>query len=190
MSQLVEEKKEDKNKNEELIIVLGSSSYIKKKVIEETFGKQCTVISLKFASGVPEQPVGKQQTKQGAKYRANKAKELKPNACIWIGIENGMYRDASGIDIFDHWFDIGCIVIIYKNGNNELMEDVIWSDSLAIPIKATKECLMENGKSAKNNGNYTWSPLKDPHYELTNGKKPRKIWLLEAMKKWKHDSIF
>eukprot|EP01084_Bolivina_argentea_P130654 230634_1 len=196
MSQLIEEKKDksdnNSDKNDKLIIALGSSSYIKKKVVEETFSKnKCTIFGLKFPSGVPEQPVGKKQTQQGAKYRADKAKELKPNAFIWIGIENGMYRQPpmqqndKQTNIFDYWFDVGCIVIIYKNKNNELIEDVIWSDSLPIPIDAAKECLTEDGKAAKYNGNYTWSPLKDPHYELTNGKRPRKLWLLESLKKWK-----
>ena len=183
-----------------MIVALGSSSYIKKKVVEETFGvKNAEIIGLKFPSGVPEQPVGKEQTQKGAQYRADKAMELQPNAKIWVGIENGMYRDDTNKDKdeddkdiqFKYWFDIGCIVIMYKNPeNNELLKDVVWSDSLAIPIENTKLCLTLDGKAAKFDGNYTWSPLKDPHNELTQGKKPRKVWLLEAMQKWKETSIF
>ena len=156
-----------------------------------------------FKSGVQEQPVGKEQTEEGAQYRADKAKELKPDCDCWIGIENGMYREVpkeindnnnnnKKVTVFDYWFDIGCIVIIYKDptNDNKLKTDVIWSDSLAIPVENCRECLTNDGKQAKYNGNYTWSPLKDPHEKLTNGKKPRKIWLLEAMQKWKAQSIF
>eukprot|EP01083_Nonionella_stella_P162190 532231_1 len=196
MAQAEEKKVESPNNDSQgkIIIALGSGSAIKKKVVEDTFDSKATVLPLRFASGVPEQPVGKKQTMEGALHRANKAKELQPDASIYIGMENGMYReeqqDNDASDIFDHWFDIGCIVIIYKNEKNELVEDIVWSDALPIPVKSTKECLTKDGKAAKNDGNYTWSPLKDPHSELTNGKRPRKMWLLEAMQKWKAKSIF
>ena len=60
-----------------IVIALGSSSYIKKKVVEEAFDKikNVEIIGLKFPSGVPEQPVGKEQTQKGAQYRADKAKD-------------------------------------------------------------------------------------------------------------------
>ena len=74
--------------------------------------------------------------------------------------------------------------------NDELITQVLWSDTLEIPIENTKECLTADGKGAKYDGNYTWSPLKDPHYELTQGKKPRKIWLLETMQKWRENNKF
>eukprot|EP01083_Nonionella_stella_P287309 977936_1 len=137
----VEAQSTDSNSQGKIVIALGSGSYIKKKVVEDTFDSKATVIPLRFASGVPEQPVGKKQTMEGALFRANKAKELQPDASIYIGMENGMYReepqnnDANNnktTDIFDHWFDIGCIVIIYKNEKNELVEDVVWSDALPI----------------------------------------------------------
>eukprot|EP00485_Elphidium_margaritaceum_P015710 CAMPEP_0202733030 /NCGR_PEP_ID=MMETSP1385-20130828/187963_1 /ASSEMBLY_ACC=CAM_ASM_000861 /TAXON_ID=933848 /ORGANISM="Elphidium margaritaceum" /LENGTH=209 /DNA_ID=CAMNT_0049399357 /DNA_START=27 /DNA_END=656 /DNA_ORIENTATION=- len=199
-----EEKKSDSsssNKPGQLLIALGSSSAIKQKVVKETFAsKNVEVVGLSFASGVPEQPVGKAETQKGAQFRAEKAKELKPDASVWIGIENGMYRQTpddhqannqDNEEVFKYWFDVGCIFIIYKDDkNDQLQTDVCWSDSLPIPIENTKDCLEKDGKSAKNNGNHTWSPLKDPHSELTNGKRPRKMWLLDAMKKWKESSIF
>ena len=37
--------------------------------------------------------MGKEETQNGAEYRARKAQELQPDASVWIGIENGMYRE-------------------------------------------------------------------------------------------------
>ena len=189
MAQQEEDKKDDG-----LVIALGSGSAIKKKCVDDTFGGKATVIGLKFASGIPEQPVGKEQTKEGAEYRAKKAQEMKPDAMIWIGIENGMYRevpeDAKDASPFDYWFDVGCIVVMWKNEKNEVIQDCVWSETLAIPVESAEMCLTKDGKAAQNAGNLTWSPLKDPHRELTTGPKPRAVFLSETLQKWRASSTF
>lgn len=175
-------------------IAIGTTSLIKKKAVQESIGDCSTIYCLKFPSNVCEQPVGKEETQRGAEYRANQAKELKPECEMWIGIENGMYHKSletqTNDEIFNNWFDIGCIVLKYKTEHKECKTDVIWTKELAIPVNACRECLNENGTKAKYDGNHTWSPLKDPHSEITNGKKPRKEWLKEAIVSWRKTSIF
>jgi len=144
-----------------LLVVVGSSSAIKISAVSECYSDDKVEGVPDFQSGVPPQPIGKDQTIQGATFRANHAKNVKSHADIWVGIENGMFQMDDG-----KWVDAAAIVIIKKNGD----QFIIWSDSIDIPNN------MEKGPNGE------WSILKDPHIVITG--KPRAKFIAEAIKKW------
>ena len=56
-----------------LKIAIGSTSFLKKKALERSF-PNCEILEVDCESGVPSQPIGKEQTIQGAKNRCDRAK--------------------------------------------------------------------------------------------------------------------
>jgi non-canonical (house-cleaning) NTP pyrophosphatase len=63
-----------------------------------------------FDTGTDAQPVGFMAILAGAKARAELAKAAQPELDIWLGIENGIERDASG-----QWQDYAMIFVIVGN---------------------------------------------------------------------------
>eukprot|EP01089_Gocevia_fonbrunei_P009509 TRINITY_DN21829_c0_g1_i1.p1 TRINITY_DN21829_c0_g1~~TRINITY_DN21829_c0_g1_i1.p1 ORF type:complete len:167 (+),score=36.33 TRINITY_DN21829_c0_g1_i1:49-549(+) len=155
------------------LAVVGSSSLIKRNAVSDAFSGYEVKTVPEFESAVPPQPVGKQETEKGARYRAFVAKKIIPTANIWIGIENGMWQD----DKDNTWVDGACIVILVcgKDGNHS--EAVIWSDVIEIPENYPKG---PNGE---------WSIDKDPHRIITNGKRPRAQFLSDALTAWKNNVV-
>ena len=148
------------------IVALGTGSPIKIEAVTEAFGPSFTVVPVVDAqSGVPSQPVGDAETLLGAKNRALEARKSVPKATVCIGIENGM-RGISG-DENGPFEDVACVYAIWADGR----EMSAWSDALAIPS------VLPFRKSRDG----CWSELKDPHAVLTNGAKPRKVFLREAI---------
>ena len=60
-------------KKSERKIAIGSTSIIKKRALERSF-PNCEILAVDCESGVPPQPIGKEQTIQGAKNRCDRAK--------------------------------------------------------------------------------------------------------------------
>lgn len=57
----------------------------------EIYGESCCEIeSVDVASGVPEQPLGNEETRAGARNRVNNARLARPNADFWVAIEAGI----------------------------------------------------------------------------------------------------
>jgi len=142
-------------------IGVGTSSGIKLEAIKLAFEGWEVLGVDNFISNVPEQPIGKEQTIEGAKFRAEYARKFHPTADVWIGIENGMFKDSE-----DKWVDAGAIVILEKGEFN-----VIWTDQVYIPED------MEKGPNGE------WSKLKDPHIVITG--KPRALFISEAIIKFR-----
>ncbi|KAK0649243.1 NTPase [Cercophora newfieldiana] len=59
-------------------------------------GAVFTARGVSVPSGVPEQPVGDAETLQGALNRAQRARELEPDADFWIGLEGGVLYEEGG----------------------------------------------------------------------------------------------
>ena len=51
-------------------------------------------------SGVSDQPMGDDETLRGAYQRANGAREARPEAAYWVGIEGGCAEGAGGMETF------------------------------------------------------------------------------------------
>lgn len=152
------------------IVVLGSTSPIKLEAVRGAFtGELYSFATCDAKSLVPEQPVGKVQTREGATNRCNAAKlyaaSLPPrdnNSVISIGIENGMWQAFDG-----RWVDGACIVMM-KNG----VYHECWSETIDIPPDHPKG---EHGM---------WSAWKDPHIRLCG--KSRAQILKEALVAYIH----
>ena len=89
-------------------VVVGTTSALKLVAVQAVF-QDATVVGVKTSSGVPEQPL-EEQTERGADNRLAEAKRLKPDADMYVGIENGIF--------FEHgnYVDKACIVIENKAG--------------------------------------------------------------------------
>lgn len=77
---------EDEERNKRKIkVAIGSTSWLKKKAVERAF-PNTTVVNVECQSAVPPQPVGKEQTTQGARNRCDKA-QLKNYNNIFIPLK-------------------------------------------------------------------------------------------------------
>lgn len=57
----------------------------------ELFGPDsCRIESVEVNSGVPNQPMGDKETRSGARHRVMSARQVRPEADFWIGIEAGI----------------------------------------------------------------------------------------------------
>ncbi len=71
-------------------VIIGSDSPLKKQATESVFKEGFDIICFKVDSGIPEQPVGRHQTLQGAINRCRQAMMLCDNFTnndIVIGIQ-------------------------------------------------------------------------------------------------------
>eukprot|EP01098_Paradermamoeba_levis_P010182 TRINITY_DN4277_c0_g1_i1.p1 TRINITY_DN4277_c0_g1~~TRINITY_DN4277_c0_g1_i1.p1 ORF type:complete len:163 (+),score=59.62 TRINITY_DN4277_c0_g1_i1:104-592(+) len=153
-------------------VVVGSLSPIKIAATEEVFkSKDVQVVGAATESGVRLQPVGKEETQKGATNRARQAMKMEPDAQIGIGMENGMWEIEE--DNKKKWVDAACIIVLLKKKEGEVEEVVIWSDHIDIP------------KDFPGGPNGEWSIHKDPHSIITEGKRPRKLFLSDALLQWK-----
>lgn len=83
------------------IIAVGSTNPAKtsavKAMCERAF-PGCTVIGVEVPSGVPEQPIGEEQTSTGARNRARAALGTVAGARMGVGLEGGVDPDGSLIN--------------------------------------------------------------------------------------------
>lgn len=99
-----------------LKIVIGSKSIHKIDAVHsglnicEIDGTQYTSIGCAASSNIDEQPLGIPQTRNGAIARACNARDLHPDADLWIGIESGI------VDGGNQFYEMSVIVVLYKNG--------------------------------------------------------------------------
>jgi non-canonical (house-cleaning) NTP pyrophosphatase len=153
-------------------VAIGTGSTIKiealREALDDTLGAGCyEVLAVVDAeSGVRPQPVGLEETELGARNRAAAARARYPDAEFAVGIENGMWPMAEPTGgCRDE--DAACIVVLVSGAQ----EEVRWSDALPIPTQRPFP-MGRNGE---------WSALKDPHAVLTNGTRPRKQFLKDAL---------
>jgi len=156
-------------------VALGSGSLIKFQAVKQAWPKVSHIERVNASSGVSEQPLGKDETYRGALNRAKAVMEKVKDCALYIGIENGMFQ------VSDTWMDGAAIVILrLKSGSIGYDEELIWSDNIEIPEENLKCCL--EMKDNKYYAKEMWSPLKDPHREITKGKRPRKDFLADALR--------
>ncbi|MDR9889269.1 inosine/xanthosine triphosphatase [Pseudenterobacter timonensis] len=66
------------------------------KAFEEIYGEgSCHMEAIAVESGVPEQPFGSDETREGARNRIEHARALRPQADFWVAIEAGIDGDAT-----------------------------------------------------------------------------------------------
>lgn len=63
---------------------------------EDTFGAgQCHIEPVDVASGVSLQPIGNIETRTGARQRVMEARQVRPEADFWVGIEAGIEENMT-----------------------------------------------------------------------------------------------
>lgn len=81
-----------------MIIAVGSTNPVKIGAVQsalETAGIAATVVGIAVPSGVPEQPIGETQVREGATNRAHNAR-MAANAEWGVGLEGGVDFDDTG----------------------------------------------------------------------------------------------
>lgn len=86
------------------LVVVGSKNPVKIACTQEAFDmafpKSISVEGVAALSGVSDQPFGLEETWLGAKNRALHARQLRPEANYWLGIEGGVAEDQGGMYAF------------------------------------------------------------------------------------------
>jgi inosine/xanthosine triphosphatase len=63
---------------------------------DDTFGAgQCRIESVDVASGVSLQPIGNVETRTGARQRVMEARQVRPEADFWVGVEAGIEENMT-----------------------------------------------------------------------------------------------
>lgn len=96
-------------------IIIASKNPVKIETVKIGFAKmfpdeRFTTDGVSAASGVPDQPMGEEETLKGAENRAENVSKISEDADYWIGIEGGLKETAKGMEAFA-W-----IVVKSKNG--------------------------------------------------------------------------
>ncbi|WNB18661.1 inosine/xanthosine triphosphatase [Marivirga arenosa] len=86
------------------------------KMIDDDFSFE----GINVPSNVRDQPMDHKETLLGAKNRAQNARDNKPNADYWVGIEGGIHNDEFGMQAFA-W-----IVILSKTKNSQAQTAVFY----------------------------------------------------------------
>ena len=86
-------------------IIVASQNPVKVRAALQGFEKMFAAESIQaegisVPSGVPDQPMSQAETLQGARNRAVAAKQARPEADYWIGIEGGLEETAVGMEVF------------------------------------------------------------------------------------------
>jgi len=80
----------------------------------------CTVIGVEVPSGVPEQPIGEEQTSTGARNRARAALAAVEGARMGVGLEGGVDPDGNLIS---------CVAVVEARGR----ENLTWGVRFPLP---------------------------------------------------------
>lgn len=86
-------------------VVVGSANPVKIEAARRAFARALPaepveVEGLPVASGVPDQPRGRAETRAGARNRAEAAGARRPEADFWTGIEGGVLEEDGGMYAF------------------------------------------------------------------------------------------
>ncbi len=86
-------------------IAIASESPVKIEAVKIAFSKvfpdvNFNIKSMSVASGVPDQPMGNEETYTGAKNRAKNIQTKISDFNFWIGIEGGIEKNIHGTEAF------------------------------------------------------------------------------------------
>jgi len=112
-------------------IAVGSTNPAKtsavKAVCERAF-PGCKVVGVDVPSGVPEQPIGEDETSTGARNRARAALAAVPGARMGMGLEGGVDREGHLIN---------CVSVVTTEGQ----ENLTWGVRFPLPPKVVARVL-------------------------------------------------
>jgi inosine/xanthosine triphosphatase len=81
-------------------VIAATTNPAKIKAIQQafadTFGAdQCRIEAVDVASGVSVQPIGNAETRTGARQRVMEARQVRPEADFWVGVEAGIEENMT-----------------------------------------------------------------------------------------------
>ena len=114
----------------ELVILVASVQKVKLEAVQEScFWK---VQGHKCPSGIPEQPVGRKQIRQGA---LNRLQHIPYYDALAVSLETGIIRLSS-----DQAIDVTCVILRTNLGNFEVWSEPVYHDSKIIALWLRKFC--------------------------------------------------
>ena len=119
-------------------VVVASKNPVKIQACREAFEKQfpgeaIETVGLAAESGVNDQPLSDNETRQGAINRSHNARELQPNADYWVGLEGG-------VDTFDgQLMTFAWMSVLGANGHSSAARTV------TLPLPPAVKELVEAG---------------------------------------------
>ncbi len=108
------------------LVVVGSENPVKIAAVQAVIARcapNAIVRGVAVESGVPDQPVGDEETQTGARQRARAALALTPTAQLAVGLEGGVVELPNG-----HMRSCAWAVVVDGNGTEGL------GGSLAMPL--------------------------------------------------------
>lgn len=108
-----------------MLIALGSTSVLKTDALHAALaelGIDAVVLSVKAASDIDEQPLGRDVTELGALNRARNTAHLDPSADLVVTLENGVMREGN------YFVDRAAIVFL-RQGKTI----TVWSQGVIMP---------------------------------------------------------
>jgi len=119
-------------------VVVASRNPAKLRAVSEAFAAQfpdekTELLSADVASGVGDQPMTDDETRRGARNRANHANEAVPDANFWIGLEGGVAAFDEQLMAFA-WMAV-------KGPGGDISE----ARSVTLPLPPAVKALMDSG---------------------------------------------
>lgn len=157
-------------------IALGSTSEHKISAATEALKRLALEFELKAVktkSGVPEQPIGIDETMQGAWNRAVQAMADQPQAQYGLGVESGL------VPLGTEFLDMAVVALVARDGTSHY--------STSAGLQFPKEVVVKSiaSRQAKTAGDFlaeaTGCDGTDPHAHLTKGKVRRNKTLEDAI---------
>ncbi|TDQ12947.1 inosine/xanthosine triphosphatase [Algoriphagus boseongensis] len=109
-------KRQNIQESEKPLVLVGSKNPVKIACTEDgftqAFNRSFLVEGINAFSGVPDQPVGDEETLLGAKNRAINSQKVFPDANYWVGLEGGIDEDNHGM------FAFAWIYVLDRNGKS------------------------------------------------------------------------
>jgi len=118
-------------------VIVGYKNIDKVRIVKNALKSlylDVDIDSVEVDSGVVVQPLDKETTKRGAINRAKSARELKPGADFWVGLEGGLHKYDEGY----HLVTLACL--IDKDGNQFIDE----GEEIHLPEEVSKR--VKNGE--------------------------------------------
>lgn len=133
----------------------------------------CEHIAVATCSGVADQPIGLDEINDGASNRLAEAVAAKPDANVWVSLENGVVK------MFPFtWLELAIVKVkIAETGTVGTASSVGIEVPDALVIDAAKQGTVGKALVERmGGGNHA-----DPHSEITGGRKSRVDLLREAV---------
>ena len=117
-----------------LRIAIASGNPVKRRATIEAacvaFGRDdITTFTVEVDSGVPDQPVGDDQTLLGARNRAAAARAIMPDADLWVGLEGGVVEREGSLEC------LAWSVVLGTDGRGELVRGESRTATFALPTE-------------------------------------------------------